>query len=152
MLLLDAFRPLESVMAASYLTSGGGAEAVVGVLLYLLLLPDAFSATGGRRGGVLLYLLLLPDAFSATGGRRGGVLLYLMLLLDAFRPLESVMAASYLTSGGGAEAVIGVLLYLLLLLDAFTATEGCRGGGAHAVVAAAHMPSWRRPTLSPAAT
>ena len=53
MLLLDAFRPLESVMAASYLTSGGGAKAVMGILLYLLLLPDAFSATGGRCGGVL---------------------------------------------------------------------------------------------------
>ena len=40
-------------MATSYLTSGGGAEAVVGVLLYLLLLLDAFTATRIRRGGVL---------------------------------------------------------------------------------------------------
>ena len=92
-------RPLESVVAVSYLTSGGGAKAVMGILLYLLPLLDAFTATEGRRGGVLfhlwwrlreavmgilLYLLPLLDAFSATGGRRGGLLLYLLLLLDAF--------------------------------------------------------------------
>ena len=46
-------RPVEAVVGASYLTSGGGAKAVVGVLLYLMPLLDAFSATGGRRGGVL---------------------------------------------------------------------------------------------------
>ena len=56
---------MEAVVAASYLTSGGGAKAVMGVLLYLSLLLDALSASGGRRGGVLLYLLLLLDALSA---------------------------------------------------------------------------------------
>ena len=58
----------KAVVAASYLTSGGGAKAVLSVLLYLpLLLVEC-------RGGILLYLLLLLEAFSATEGRRGGFL------------------------------------------------------------------------------
>ena len=65
---------LKAAGAASYLTSGGGAKAVMGILLYLLLLLDAFSATRIGRGGVLLYLLLLLDAFSAVRVCRGGVL------------------------------------------------------------------------------
>ena len=116
MLLLDAFRPLEAVVAASYLTSGGGAEAVVGVLLYLMLLLDAFTATEGCRGGGAQAVV--------------GVLLYLMLLLDAFRPLEAVVAASY----------------------SISCCYWMPSQRPKAVVAAAHMPSWRRPTLSPAAT
>ena len=52
-------------MAESYLTSGGGAKAVMGVLLYLLLLLDAFTATRIRRGGVL------PDLWRRRKGRHG---------------------------------------------------------------------------------
>ena len=62
---------LKATAAASYLTSGGGAKAVVGILPYLMPPLDAFSATGGRRGGVLLYLLLLLDAFTAIEGSHG---------------------------------------------------------------------------------
>ena len=58
-------RPLESVVEASYLTSGGGVQAVMGVLLYLMPLLDALSASGGRRGGVL------PDVWRRRKGRRG---------------------------------------------------------------------------------
>ena len=52
-------------MEASYLTSGGGAKAVMGVLLYLMPLLDAFSATRIRRGGVL------PDLWRRRKGRHG---------------------------------------------------------------------------------
>ena len=134
----------------------------MGVLLHLLLLLDALSASGGRRGGVLLYLLLLLDALSATGGRRGGVQPdsckgrlgggYWMPCRSGGRrgrPTLSTAATgclvghwrpswrrTYLTSGGGAKAVVGVLLYLLLLLDALSASGGRRGGVLHVV--------WRR--------
>ena len=67
------------------------------------------------------------------------------------RPFESIVAASYLTSGGGAKAVMGVLLYLLLLLDAFTAIEG-RGGGVLSDLWWRRKGRHGRPTLSPAAT
>ena len=58
-------RPLAAGVAASNLTPGGGAKAVMGVLLYLPLLLDALSATGGRRGGVQ------PDSWRRRKGRHG---------------------------------------------------------------------------------
>ena len=93
--------------------------------------PSHFSGGQERPSWrVLLYLLLLLEAFSATEGR---------LHLDIWRPRKAVVGTRRLAASGRPSAMIiptsggqerpswRVLLYLLLLLEAFSATEGRLG-------------------------